>query len=210
MNQKIIKTLLVKYDNSNLPLDDKEIDILLGIDFKEAEKNIDPHDLTRDFGIEQYRYEGTPYDFIRYFLNKLSLNKTDIVYDLGSGYGRVIIYGALTREAYFKGIEIVPSRTQRIMDVKNKFQIDNLDCQECNILDTDYSDGNIFFLFNPFFYETLQKVGSRLEEIAKRKKIKIITWGGTSNDYFTEQSWLSEKIFRDQTPYKLQFFESRE
>ncbi len=207
--EKVFKYL----DRSQTKLEDSNLDCLLGISDRQMEKRVDYHRLKQDFGTEQYIYEGTPYDFIRFFLHFVKPTAKDVVYDLGSGYGRIVFYGALTTPAFFKGIEIVPHRVKEATQIKKRFGINNAKFIQGNVLDQDYSDGNFFFLFNPFYPETLEIVGKQLSKIAKNKKITIATWGGPSNEYFSDQKWLVEQKMENQDSgiaNRLKIFESRE
>jgi len=206
---KIIAEIFRSYDGTAEPIDDNLCDDLLGISWKTKEKAINNKKLQDRFGIEQFLYEGTPYNYIRSFISILKPSVDDIIYDLGAGYGRVCLYGSLTSRASFKGIELVPERVFTALQAKKKFHIDNVNFIQSNVLDHDYHDGNIFFLFNPFFRETLEKVGEKLKEIAKNKNIKIVTWGGSSNDFFEEQDWLKEtNSLEVRRGSSIQFFES--
>lgn len=199
-----VRGILQFLHNSGGKLPDTEIDEILGIEL--AEQSIDFTLLGKIFGKEQFTYEGTPYALIREFLNTLQPSDNDIVYDLGSGYGRVVLYCALVNGANFLGIEIVSDRVQATMEIKDKFKIYNADFVEGSAADMDLRDGNIFFLFNPFSNYTLRTVGENLRKVSEEKQIRIATFGGPSNYYFENQPWLS-----DITPKKskLQYFESK-
>jgi len=167
------------------------IDWLLGI--QEIKENLSP--LKQKHGNEQYEYQGTPYEFIRDFLHAVRIKPEDVLYDLGSGYGRVPLYAALTsKNGQYKGVEIVPERVQISQKAAQFFQLKNVSFINSHILDSDISDGTIFFLFNPFTWQTLEKVGKKFKQIASHKKIRIITWGGSSVAYLERQSWLKSRL----------------
>ena len=166
------------------------------------------NDDTADHNVpEQVKYEPTPYNYVLEFLDFFKPKKNDIVYDLGSGFGRVVILSALNCNVKFKGIELAENRVEIANKIKKQFKLSNAEFICKNILDADYSDGDIFFLFNPFTDETLDKVGEELKKIAKNKIIKIATWGGSSNEYFRSADWL-KKIDKNNDDTKLEFFES--
>lgn len=127
-------------------------------------------------GLEQTYYEGTSYERIREILNALGLKASDVVYDLGCGYGRLVFYGALTTEAQFRGIELVPERVRAARAIKERFAIANAEIIEGNVLDQDFSDGNIFYMFSPFSQQTLQQVLDKLRVISLTKPITIVSY----------------------------------
>lgn len=158
------------------------------------------------YGDEQFTHEATPYSYIDDFIDFLKPSKKDIVYDLGSGYGRFIIYCALQTKAKYKGIEIIPERFLSAQETLKKLKLKNACFYRANVCDFDFSDGNIFFLFNPFSIETLAFVGEKLKKIAKNKKIIIATWGGQSNRYFENADWLWKIRESNDIYFKLEYF----
>jgi len=199
-----VRGILQVLHHSGARLPDREIDEILGIKF--SEEMIDFSLLSKIFGKEQFTYEGTPYTLVREFLHTLLPTEDDTVYDLGSGYGRVVLYSALVNEANFIGVEIVSDRIQAAVEIKDKYKIHNADFVEGSAADMNFQDGNIFFLFNPFNNHTLREVSENLKKASEDKKIRIATYGGPSNYFFENEEWL-----RDITPEKseLQYFESK-
>lgn len=160
------------------------------------------------YGDEQFTHEPTPYSYIEDFVDFLKPKNGDVIYDLGSGYGRFAIYCALVTKATIKGIELIPERSLSSRLSARELKLKNVNFYCANAIDFDFSDGDIFFLFNPFNENTLSKIGDKLEMIARHKQITIATWGGPSNRYFANQSWL-EKIRQSDDPYfKLDYFRS--
>src|ERR1700693_5530178 len=172
-------------------LDDKRLDRVLGIREIKIERALDASKLIREFENERLMYSPTPYDVIRKAMKALNPGSRDTFYDLGAGYGRVLFYGALTHSATFRGIELVQDRVQEANRVKRALALSALDFRQGNAQSADFSDGNIFFLFNPFFLEVLSVVGLRLRRIATHRQIQIASVAN-SNLYFAGQSWLGE------------------
>jgi len=197
------------YDASDDVIRDRVFDRLLGISWQEIEQKIDAAILFDSYGDEQYFYEGTPYDYIRYFLRVIRPKAGEVIYDLGAGYGRVVLYGAITSSAQFRGIEIVPDRIQKAQKAIKRFGIRNAEIIAGNALDLDYSDGDIFFLFNPFRKDTLEKIGAKLKEMAAKKDFRLVTWGGNSNDFFESQNWLKKTAEKPVEYAKIDFFSTK-
>ncbi len=135
------------------------------------------------------------------------MNDSDVLYDLGSGFGRVPIYTSLATRAQCKGIEIVPERVAESIAVKNNLGVDNLEFVQGNVLEHDYSDGTIFFLFNPFAHQTLEAVNEKLRQLAQTKKIKIVSLG-PSTSFFDRQDWLRPTESNGR-PWGLTIYESQ-
>lgn len=206
-NPEEVRSFIARLHTSEGDIDSLAMDDLIGIGPEKNEGNIDTDELEERYGHEQYTYHGTPYDLIRGFLRNLNLSKNDVLYDLGCGYGRIPLYGAMTTPAKYRGIEIVRERVAEANAVKNKFQLGNVEFRQGNVLKENYADGSVFFLFSPFVEETLEKVGGKLQEIAKSKKIKVVSFGPSTN-YFQSQDWLI-RVESDNQLSGVTIFESR-
>jgi SAM-dependent methyltransferase len=201
-----IKSLIKLYHKGEYFVAASTLNDLLGVD-ESADEMVDREKYYQLYGYEQYTFEATPYEYLRDFLVKVKPSKDDVVYDLGCGFGQSILYGAINYPATFKGIEIISERIQAANEISKKLHLKNASFEAKNIVDCDFSDGTIFFLFNPFCKKTLEKVGAKLKDIAKYKQIRIVTWGGPSNDYFQGQGWLQE--IPEYNFERLQYFQSK-
>jgi len=185
-------------------LHDELIDEVLGID----ESKDDWFSRDDAFEAEQTLYEGTPYAMIRDFVHTIKPKKGDVVYDLGSGLGRVVLYSAMTTDAMVTGIELLEERVAQAEELKNKFGIENARFIQGNVLGQDFSDGTIFFMFNPFSHETTMEVIRRLRQINTKKRIVIASWA-QSNIYLEKQPWLRDMNgVEKEGSEELRFFES--
>ncbi len=183
---------------SDVGLNGAVIDRLLGLNKGEIEKSIDFLSLFMEYDdesvIKNFTGENiiseTDYASIRKLLHLLEPGKGDVVWDLGCAYSRLGIYGGLTTDATYKGVDIVAGRVEAALKVKDKFGVDNLTVMAEDVRNVDFSDGNIFYFYNPFFDDTLKIVGNKLREIAgSNGGIKIVS-NNTSDDYFSKQKWL--------------------
>lgn len=144
-----------------------------------------------DYSEEQILYEGTPFFLILFLLNQVQPPSGAIVYDLGSGYGRFVLTGALHyNDVIFRGIELIGQRVNSSNDFAGRLGLNNALFIEGNVLESDFSDGQIFYLFNPFSDETLVKMIRKLKLVAERKKI-IIAVIGKLNNLFLAETWLN-------------------
>jgi IS30 family transposase len=64
--------------------------------------------------------------------------------------------------------------------------IGRLDFRHGSAQTADFSDGNIFFLFNPFFLRVMNVVGLRLKRVASHQQIRIASVANSSA-YFAKQ-----------------------
>jgi hypothetical protein len=115
----------------------------------------------------------TPYNKIRAMIHGLTLTADDTFYDLGAGYGRVPLYAGITTEATCKGIELVRERAEVAEHARQRLGLGNVEIINGNVRQTDFSDGNVFFMFNPFSEYTFGRVFRKLEQIAQDKPVTV-------------------------------------
>jgi hypothetical protein len=172
-----IKEAVRKYHESPGDFDGKYgSEKILGIAQWEMESKLELSAACSDkFGtMEQTGYGPTSFGTLKELYHRLKLRPGQVVWDLGCGYGIPSIYGAINYpDVLFKGVELVPERFQECEKTKKRFGLDNVEFCGGNVLDTDISDGDVFYTFNPFTEETMDEVSRRLGELGKTKDIKV-------------------------------------
>jgi hypothetical protein len=192
-----IVTAIMRYlhDNKEVYMQDSVIDWLLDLQVAKTEASVSDFLETRYTGeVSGYGVQsgGTPYNEIRTIVDKLNLGSQDVLYDLGSGYGRLIFYARMTTEAgRTVGLELVSERVDQCNRARQDLMLDKIEFKKANCRYADFRDGTVFFLFSPFSESTMQIVGEKLRNIARTKKIRIIV-KGPSRAYFDKQDWAKE------------------
>ena len=141
---------------------------------------------------EQSVQDGTDYYLTDQILERLDLKASDVFYDLGSGHGRVIFWTAFsTAIGKAVGIEYVSEWANRASDLALKHNIsDRAVFINSKVQNVDFSDGTVFFLYNPFQASTLARVTEKLQAIARQKKIRVISVGGCNEHFLLQGTWL--------------------
>lgn len=114
-------------------------------------------------------------------IQKLNLTKDDILFDLGSGAGKVCIQVALTSPAKAVGIELSNTRHTLAQNMKRKFldkkiliDKNKLKFIEGNVSQFDLRSGTVFFMCSTCFSDELMKdLTHKLKMIPHN--IKIVT-----------------------------------
>lgn len=158
------------------------------------EENLSLSEITIKYGLNSYRYGSS--SFLSDLFDPLSITNETVFYDLGSGYGNIILYGAVKfPEAQFKGIEILKERHEVCASIIEKEQIENAIAICADILKTDISDGNIFYLYNPLFDFQYDELLKELHRISLSKPIIVIAESRCV--FFDEAQWLEQYHLRD-------------
>ena len=131
-------------------------------------------------------------------LKLADVKKTDVVYDLGCGDGRIIIAAARTYGARGVGIDIDPVRIKEARENAKKAGVENLvRIEENDLFEADIHEASVVTLFLlPSLNEKLKpkllrdlKAGTRIVSntfnMGDWKPYKTATIEGTSDGYFS-------------------------
>ncbi len=168
------------------------LDALLGIDASSIERSLDLRGVINAAGKNNFVYGGTAFCALRDLFHRLTLTADDVFYDLGCGYGRVLLYGALVAPARFRGVELLPERVAHATTAAANLGLANrVDVRTGDVVHAPIDDGTVYFMYHPFYQTVLPNVVAALERIAAAKLIRIATifYG---DDSFRGQPWLHE------------------
>ena len=93
-------------------------------------------------------------------LGRIVFKPDDVFYDIGCGNGRVLCYVARKRISKIIGIELSPAFADKARTNAQRLR-DRISPSEVRCGDAvqmDYSDGTVFYFYNPFGPKTLQSV----------------------------------------------------
>lgn len=171
------------------------------------EENLSLPDITIKYGLNSYRYGSS--SFLADLFDPVEITNQTVFYDLGSGYGNIILYGAVKYpEAQFKGIEILKERHEVCADLIEKEQLKNAAAICGDILKTDISDGTIFYLYNPLFDFQYAELLDKLYQISLNKPIIVIAESRCV--FFDQAGWLEQYYLKDiDVIRKIKYYRSR-
>jgi Histone methylation protein DOT1 len=151
-------------------------------------------EITIKYGLNSYRYGSS--SFLSDLFDPIDITNETVFYDLGSGYGNIILYGAIKYpEAQFKGIEILEERNKVCISLIEKEGIANATAISGDILIADISDGNVFYLYNPLFDFQYEALLNKLYQISLKKNITVIAESRCI--FFDEAGWLEQYDLKD-------------
>lgn len=139
-------------------------------------------------------YQATPYGMIARIVYFLKLKPQDILIDFGSGSGRVVFFAALQNVRKVIGIELNKKLIDMARRNLNNYRLGNSPIEFVNTDAAAYriKDENIFFMFNPFGYATLEKVIGNIKDslAANPRQIRIIYYSPAYRIVLDRQDWL--------------------
>ena len=167
----------------------QHMNLVLGLDPEPVGGDVDRHDagLNKDFDAGGWMYQATDLHSIRDLFSLLRFKSNISFYDLGSGYGHPIFYGANIREDLnFTGIELMPARVDACNQVAEKLGFKNVKFQVGDVVKRDLSDADVVFLFNPFSPSVSREVGQKLRFLAQSKPIVVLDYDGLVTEDLNE------------------------
>ncbi|BFM42408.1 hypothetical protein CFS9_10490 [Flavobacterium sp. CFS9] len=158
------------------------------------EEGLSLSEITIKYGLNSYRYGSS--SFLEALFDPIQMTPQTVFYDLGSGYGNVILYGAVKYpDVQFKGIEILEERNRICVALIEKEGLANVRAISGDILKMDISDGNVFYLYNPLYDFQYAELLEKLYQIALNKNITVIA--ESSCNFFDDADWLEQYHFKD-------------
>jgi hypothetical protein len=113
----------------------------------------------------------------------LSFAPGSVFYDLGSGYGHAVFYGAALRpDLTFKGIELMTARVEESRAVASRLGMTNVEFAAGDLSKGGFRDADIIFLFNPFPPDTAVEVQRHIAQLAEEKPLAILDYRGLATD----------------------------
>jgi SAM-dependent methyltransferase len=142
-----------------------------------------------------FYYSTISYKSIFKIINYINFKSSDEFVDIGCGKGRVLCCAASFNIKKVVGIELdkTLSEVAKLNAMKLKNKKSTIEIQNISAQDYDYSDGTIFFFFNPFNDSVLKKVFTRIHKslLANNREITVIYVNPQFEKVIESFSWLS-------------------
>jgi SAM-dependent methyltransferase len=156
---------------------------------------------------EMVFYQPTPARIILELLEKTSITRDTVFYDLGSGLGHVCILVNLLTGARVKGIEFEPAFCDYARRCASGLNLSRVKFINVDARTADYSDGTIFFMYTPFRGGLLKEVLQKLRRESDKRTSRICTYGPCTLDV-SNQTWLRRVDQNPNTEHALAIFET--
>ncbi len=120
----------------------------------------------------QIGYGTTPLAVVKKTLADIPLQSGDTVLDVGSGWGRIVMGGAITHPQFnFTGVEFVGKRADYVQQQISKLEISNAKSSQGDAsaasIEKDIAQAKVLFLFNSFSKPALELFLERVKKVAQ-------------------------------------------
>lgn len=114
------------------------------------------------------------------FLSVTRPGQGDVVFDVGSGSGKLAITVAASCSTTVQGVEIEPTYTEEARRSSSWLGLENVRFDTADVRDVELAQGSIFYLYYPFHGAVARLVAQRLGALAREKDITIYAAGPTN------------------------------
>jgi predicted amidohydrolase len=135
------------------------------------------------------RYQPTPTSVILEIIDQVGFSSDDVFYDLGSGLGQVIGVVNILTGVRCVGVEYQPAYYAYATQVAGELGLTNVVFINADAQDLNFSDGTVFYMFNPFGGRIFDRVMGKLYVEAQKRKITICSYGSCTEP-ISEFPWL--------------------
>jgi hypothetical protein len=157
--------------------------------------------LSTAYGLGGFMYQPSEIVDLWPLFEHLSFATGSVFYDLGSGYGHALFYGAALRpDLSFRGIELMSARVEECQSVASRLGIGNVAFTTGDLSHGGFGDADIIFLFNPFPPDTQGEVRRHIADLAEAKPLVVLDYYGlVSREVVTVRALPLVKL----APYRL-------
>lgn len=148
---------------------------------------------------DHYRYDSLNYWYLRKIFRMLKPGPGNVVYDIGSGAGRIVCFAARHGAERCVGVELISGycdiARRNAESLAGRHSPIDIICADA--AQVDLSDGDIYFINNPFGPETLlavlTNIGASLE--VKPRSVTVVYCNPTHEEVFTAAGWRKIRAF---------------
>ena len=111
------------------------------------------------------------------FLSVMKPGVDDVVFDLGSGSGKLTLTVAASAVTTVRGVEIDAGYARHAQESAAWLGLTNVTFEAADVLDVSLAEGTVFYLYYPFHGRVARQVAQRLGALAREKAIRVYAAG---------------------------------
>jgi SAM-dependent methyltransferase len=200
--------ILTAYHHGLIPADDADLDRLLCLSPHSVEGDMSLLGLVRSYGTHRFEFGDIPYSLIRELVQTINPGPGTSVLDLGSGYGRIGLYGALVSRLRYTGIEIVAERVAAARRAAHELDLPGVEFVHADALRAAWPSATWVCVMNSFLPSLMHDAISRLRDLCRATEEITLVAVSTAASKLSEVSWLTEDGGRPDRadPFRLRIF----
>jgi hypothetical protein len=164
---------IIRFQEFRARCSERGIERLLGIE-PDRERMADLVAALQRHGPQHLAFEPASFRDIREIVTALGLDRHDIVYDLGAGYGHFVCYGAVVSPARFEAVEIVARRCAAIERAAACIGLTSVRVRQADAELVPLGRASVLFLNSPFFADKAERFLVRLSKQRPWRPLRIV------------------------------------
>ena len=164
-------------------------------------------ELHAQLGPEMVAYQPTPGRVILSLIQRAALSCDDVVCDLGSGLGHVLLACALLSGARGVGVELEPAYCAYAASCARKLRLPQVTFIAADARQAPLDEANVFYLYTPFRGQLLEQMLERLRQEALARPIVVCSYGPCTAQV-GRAAWLAPRDPGELGPNEPQIFDS--
>jgi trans-aconitate methyltransferase len=181
---------------------------LLGIE-ADRERMADLIASLQRFGTQHLAFEAASFRDIREILTALSLDRHDLVYDLGAGYGHFVCYAACVTPARFEAVEIVARRCAAIELAAARIGLTSVRVRQADAEVTPLGRASVLFLNSPFFADKAERFLTGLMRQRPWRPVRIVAMNNIVRQFRASPHFIEVQTGARIAPYRFGVFRLR-
>lgn len=147
-----------------------------------------------------YAYGETPLTTFDFILTNCQVQENDVLFELGCGRGRTCFWANAFKKCRVIGIDYIPEFISKANDLKNGFQVKNIEFRKQDFLQADFTNATIIYLYGTSLDEySIKKLLSKFHSLPSGTKIITISYA--LSEYSTSTNYEVMKRFTAQFPW---------
>jgi SAM-dependent methyltransferase len=202
LEAKAVRRLLLEFHHGRIAASDRDIDGWLGLDGR-PELTLDLYTVVQRCGHHRLVRGDIPYAAVRALYRGLSAEQRQHVLDLGSGYGRIVLYGALVFDIHATGVEIVAERNAAAENSRMRLGLNRARFIAGDALDIAWPPASCVCIMNSFLPSLWPAVIARLDTYRAELHSAVVAIGGIAQ-VLADAGWAERQFCRSPSVPRVQ------
>jgi SAM-dependent methyltransferase len=145
-------------------------------------------------------YGETFFTTLEEIADAVGLSERDVIYDLGCGRGRTVFWFNALRGCRAVGVDINRYFIVQARRIQRKADIDGVEFVLANVLDLDYDDATVIYLYGTAFSDTaVMRLVRRFASLKKGTRVVSVSY--PLNDYADTPLFKLERTINGKFPW---------
>lgn len=123
---------------------------------------------------------ASPVSTLSLIFENLELKPGSTIVDIGSGHGDpAFVFATLDPTVRVTGFDFVLQKVEGARNMAETLELDNIEFIEQDLSDPEFHlpEADVYYLYNPANREIVEKMVQQVREIAKRRPVKVVSFG---------------------------------